>query len=67
MAAGQAGDLKRRARRDYVQRSLRVELIGQWKQVELVGAASVVQHEQPARLAGGGSLGVHEARHSRQG
>jgi hypothetical protein len=46
-----------------VERALRVDLVGEREQVQLVGPAPVVEHEQPLRLAGRGALGEDERRH----
>ena len=46
VVARAAGKGQRRARRDDVQAPLRVEHVREWEQVELVGAAAMVEDDQ---------------------
>ena len=64
VAAGPAGQLQRPARRNHVQAPLRVEHVGEAEQVVLVRAAAVMQHQQPRRVAGRGSLTERQVTHA---
>ena len=55
-----AADREWCSRRDDVQTAMRVERVRQPEQVDLVGAAAVVEDDQPGRLAGGGPLPVRQ-------
>ena len=52
--------MERAARCDAEKTPLRVEVIEEWEQVALVGAAPVEEHEEPVRLAGRGAGQVVE-------
>jgi hypothetical protein len=66
VVAGRAGKSERRARGDDVQALLGVERVRKGKQVELVRAAAVVEHEQAGGIAPGEPLGVGELSHAAQ-
>ena len=53
---GQPGIVSGPAGRDDVQPALGVQDVGEAEQVVLVGAATVVQDEQPGGVCGGGTL-----------
>ena len=56
VVAGPAGEPKRRAGRDHVQPALGIEDVAERKQVVLVRAAPVMEHEQALGVAGRGPL-----------
>ena len=64
VVAGPARELQRRARGGHVQPPLRVEHVAEPEQVVLVGAAPVVQDEQPLGRAGGGPLAEGQRAHA---
>ena len=63
--AGRALQAQRSARRDDVQAPVGVERVGERKQVGLVGAAAVMEHEQAGGLAGSGPLAIGQRAHCR--
>jgi hypothetical protein len=50
VVAGRAGDPQRRLRRDHVQPPARIEHVGEGKQISLVRATPVVEHEKTLGL-----------------
>ena len=56
VVAGPTGHRQRRARGGDVQAPLRIKRVGERQQVVLVGAAPVVQDEQPQRVRRGRAL-----------
>jgi hypothetical protein len=66
VAARPSRQLQGPSRRDDVQPPPRVEHVGEGQQVVLIGAAAVVQYEQPVRLTGGRTLAVDERAHGRR-
>ena len=64
MVAGPAGELQRGARRDDVQPPLRVEHVAEPEQVVLVGAAPVVEHQQPLGRARRRALAERQRAHA---
>ena len=63
MVTGPAGERERPARGDDVKPALRVENVGETKQVVLVGPAAVVEDKQPGGLGGRRPLAVDERAH----